>query len=271
MSSTSSQIPAAVAFNQLAEDYDAAFTNTNVGRAQRQAVWKCADRIFKPGSRLLELNCGTGEDAVHFARQGFHLTSCDVSAAMIAQARDKSRAVPHGESIRFHVRSTESIADLPISVPFAGVFSNFSGLNCVKDLRALATALEPLVLPSAPLLFCFSTRFCLWEMTWYLLHADFVRASRRWSGFHETTLGGVTLPVYYPRCRQIRDSFAHGFRLVAIYGIGIAVPPSYVEPWIARHPELLKPLQKVDTVIRRVPLIRVLGDHMLLHFERLHS
>jgi len=264
-----SDSPAAAAFDQLADGYDTAFTNTNVGRAQRLAVWECAKAIFKSGSSLLELNCGTGEDAVHFASEGFQVTSCDVSPAMIAQARTKSRDKPDGERIQFHVRSTESIADLPISLPFAGVFSNFSGLNCVRDLGALATALERMVLPSSPLLFCFSTRFCLWETAWYLLHADRVRAFRRWSGIHETTLCGVTVPVYYRTCRQICDSFAHGFRLVGIYGIGITVPPSYVEPWIARHPGLLKRLEKMDAVLRHTPLARGIGDHVLLHFERL--
>lgn len=262
--------PAAAAFDRLAEDYDAAFTDSNVGRAQRSAVWTCAKTIFKPGSRILELNCGTGEDAVHFAREGFRITACDVSPRMVAKAREKSSQVRTSERLEFHVRSTETIAELSVSEPFAGVFSNFSGLNCVRDLKSLAISLEPIVLPGAPLLLCFSTRYCLWEMTWHLLRADLTRSFRRWSGYHETRLGGVILPIYYPTCRKIRDLFAGGFRLVSIYGIGITVPPSYAEPWIAKHPGLLKRLKSLDSRLYRVPLIRVLGDHMLLHFERLH-
>ena len=270
MSSVISQDPVVAAFDQLAKDYDAAFTNSSVGKAQRCAVWECAKTVFSSGGRLLELNCGTGEDAIYFAREGFQVTSCDVSPGMIAQAREKSRQMPGKERLEFNVRSTETIADLPFLEPFAGVFSNFSGLNCVKDLHALATALESMVRPSAPLLLCFSTRYCLWEIAWYLFRADLIRSFRRCSGYHETRLGGVALPVYYPTCREIRHSFAGGFRLVAIYGIGITVPPSYAGPWIAKHPELLKWLEKLDSSLRRIPLIRVLGDHMLLHFERLH-
>lgn len=262
--------PAAAAFDRLAGDYDALFTNSNVGRAQRCAVWQCAKAIFRPGSRLLELNCGTGEDAVHFAREGFQVTACDVSSEMIAQAREKSRQMLQTERLEFQVRSTETIADLPLSEPFAGVFSNFSGLNCVRDLQGLAITLESMVGPGAPLLLCFSTRYCLWEVAWYLLRADVTRSFRRCSGYDETRLAGVTLPVYYPTCRKIHSCFVGGFRLVGIYGIGIAVPPSYVEAWIAKHSELLKRLESFDSYLRRIPLIRVLGDHMLLHFERLH-
>ncbi len=262
---------AALAFDSLAAGYDDVFTNSSVGRAQRSAVWECAQNIFTPRCRLLELNCGTGEDAIHFAQQGFEVTSCDVSPAMIAQARRKALQVPAGDNIRFYVQASESIADLPARYPFAGAFSNFSGLNCVKDLDGLASSLASMLLPGSPALFCFSTRYCLWETAWYLLHADLSRGSRRWNGYHETRLGGITLPVYYPTREQIRHSFAHKFRLVGVYGIGITVPPSYVEPWIAEHPGLLRTLQKIDAAIRRLPVINTLGDHMLLHLERLHT
>jgi hypothetical protein len=81
----------------------------------------------------------------------------------------------------------------------------------------------------------------------------------------------MILSVYYPTCRKIRRSFAQGFRLISIYGIGITVPPSYVEPWISKHPDLLQTLQRIDAAIYRLPMINRLGDHMLLHLERLHS
>ncbi|HEY9126962.1 MAG TPA: methyltransferase domain-containing protein, partial [Acidobacteriaceae bacterium] len=261
----------AMAFDRLAADYDAAFTNSSVGKAQRTAVWECAKNILTPYSRLLELNCGTGEDAIHFAQEGFDITACDVSPAMVAQARKKAVSTDSCDRIRFYVQATETISKLPVRYPFAGAFSNFSGLNCIKDLGGLAKALAPMLLPGSPVLFCFSTRYCLWEIAWYLLHADLSRSSRRWGGYHETTLGGVTLPVYYPTCEQIVRSFTHDFRLVGVYGIGITVPPSYVDPWIAGHPKLLQFLRKIDAAVRRVPGIRVLGDHMLLHLERLHT
>lgn len=269
ISATTQRTAAATAFDCLADDYDAVFTHSSVGNAQRTAVWECARSIFVPHSRLLELNCGTGEDAIHFAQQGFNITSCDISPAMISQAQRKSLLARTSDRIRFYVQATENIGDLPERHPFAGVFSNFSGLNCVKDLNGLAASLAPMLLPRSPLLFCFSTRYCLWEIIWHLFRADLPRCCRRWSGYHETTLGNTILPVYYPTCRDISRSFSHDFRLVAVYGIGVTVPPSYVEPWIAKHSGLLQILKRIDTTIYRLPTINRLGDHMLLHLERL--
>ncbi|QHS51752.1 class I SAM-dependent methyltransferase [Edaphobacter sp. 12200R-103] len=268
---TPQRTAAAAAFDHLAVDYDAVFTHSSIGSAQRAAVWECAKSIFTPHSRLLELNCGTGEDAIHFAEQGFNITSCDISPAMISQARRKALQTHTNDHIRFYVQANEKIGDLPEKHPFSGCFSNFSGLNCVKDLNGLSSSLAPMLLPGSPLLFCFSTRYCLWEIAWHLLRADLSRCSRRWSGYHETTLGDTILSVYYPTCREISRSFAQDFRLIAVYGIGITVPPSYVEPWIAKRPGLLQTLQRIDTAIYRLPMINRLGDHMLLHLERLHS
>ena len=68
--STAFQNPAGLAFDTLAERYDDMFTNSLICRAQRDAVWSMAIRTFRRGDRILELNCGTGEDALFLAHHG---------------------------------------------------------------------------------------------------------------------------------------------------------------------------------------------------------
>jgi hypothetical protein len=51
-------------------------------------------------------------------------------------------------------------------------------------------------------------------------------------------------------------------------GIGIAVPPSYVEPWIRKFPGLLHVMGTIDKALSTRPGFRVIGDHMLVSFER---
>ena len=57
-----------LAFDSLAAKYDDLFTRSMIGRAQRGAVWDALIDTFEPGSHILELNCGTGEDALFLAR-----------------------------------------------------------------------------------------------------------------------------------------------------------------------------------------------------------
>src|SRR5690348_11622808 len=56
------------AFDGKAHDYDADFTATGLGSVLRVRVWDRLAVLFAGRERLLELGCGTGEDAVWLAR-----------------------------------------------------------------------------------------------------------------------------------------------------------------------------------------------------------
>jgi ubiquinone/menaquinone biosynthesis C-methylase UbiE len=260
--------PAGIAFDRVAEDYDNVFTFSAIGRSQRAEVWRRALEVFSPGSHILELNCGTGEDALFLANAGMAVTACDASSRMIARAARKISSSSTGARIELMTLPTEALDTLTQSAHFDGVFSNFSGLNCVRDLHSVAQKMALRLQPGAPLLLCFSTRFCLWESLYFLLRANPRKAARRWKGISQARIDGATFPVYYPTLGQLRRSFAPGFRLVAVTGIGIAVTPSYLESWINRYPRLLGAMEAIDRILHSVPGFRVTGDHMLLHFER---
>jgi SAM-dependent methyltransferase len=259
---------AGLAFDRLAAAYDSLFTFSVIGKSQREVVWRRALSVFATGSHILELNCGTGEDALFLANAGITVTACDASLGMIEQARHKMTVESPDARVKFLTLRTEEIDSLPQALCFDGVFSNFSGLNCVGDLKSVAQQLAERLQPGAPLLLCFSTRYCLWEIVYFLLRGNPHKATRRWKGLSQVHFGGLEFPVYYPSMAQLRRAFAPQFRLVSTTGIGIAVPPSYVESWIAGHPRLLKLMSAIDETVRTWPGLRTLGDHMLLHLEK---
>jgi SAM-dependent methyltransferase len=262
---------AGLAFDRLATAYDSLFTFSAIGKSQREVVWKRALTVFAIGNHILELNCGTGQDALFLAEAGMSVTACDASLGMIEQARRKMAVEAPDASVEFLPLRTEEIGVLPPTPRFDGVFSNFSGLNCVGDLASVAQQLSGRLTPGASLLLCLSTRYCLWETIYFLLHGDPRKALRRWKGVSQARFGGQEFPVYYPTVAQLRSAFAPNFRLVSMTGIGVAVPPSYVESWMAPHPRLLKLLEAIDETVRAWPGLRTLGDHMLLHLEKVQS
>jgi SAM-dependent methyltransferase len=77
----------AALFERLAARYDELWTETAVGRAQRSAVWRVVDRLFGAGDRVLDIGCGTGEDAAHLGSRGVSVYGVDASPAMVARAR----------------------------------------------------------------------------------------------------------------------------------------------------------------------------------------
>ena len=46
----------------------------------RGRVWQTLERTFTPGQHILELACGTGEDALWLAQRGIQVTATDGSA-----------------------------------------------------------------------------------------------------------------------------------------------------------------------------------------------
>jgi SAM-dependent methyltransferase len=258
---------AGLAFDTLAENYDAHFTRSSIGRAQRDAVWHKATEIFRDRLSILELNCGTGEDALFLAGRGHHVTALDASRAMIDRASRRKESEEPNATVDFRLLPTEYLGALP-STHFDAVFSNFSGLNCVDDLCGVGMQLAQRTSSGAPALVCFSTRFCLWESAWYLLRGEGRKAVRRWSGHSTAVLNGVSVDVHYPTVREIAKAFAPHFSLRSATGVGIFVPPSYLESWMQRSPRVLAMLAAVDRIVCRLPVLRSLGDHVLLHFVR---
>ncbi len=261
-------IAAGRVFDGLAEDYQSSFTDSLIGRAQRNAVWRVLKETFTAGDHILELNCGTGEDAIFLARRGTALVCCDASPKMIEVARRNLLKEPDSLDVSLQVLPTELLKSLRVDRLFDGVLSNFSGLNCVRDLRQVANDLAILTKPNATACLMLSTRFCLWETAYYLLHARFRKAIRRWSGKTTATLNGESLQVYYPTVMHIRRAFSDHFRLRRIHGIGIFVPPSYLERWARKHRRLLGYGERIDHILSSWPIFRVTADHMLLVLER---
>jgi ubiquinone/menaquinone biosynthesis C-methylase UbiE len=261
----SSITAAGKAFDLIARDYDQMFTYSLIGRAQRNVVWRALSHAVRHEDRVLDMNCGTGEDALYLSTLGAQVVAFDTSTEMINVAR--SKVASDSRSIKFFQGNIESV-DSVDEDRFDLILSNFSGMNCVANLSEVAQKLDRLTLPSGTLLLCVSTRVCLWETLFYLSRGDLRRALRRWSGFWVPTVGVNAVPVWYPTVREIRASMRPYFSLKSVQAVGLTVPPSYLERWARKHPLLISCMERFDRTISRLPLLRVLGDHVLLEFRR---
>jgi len=265
--------PQRVPFDAVAEHYDETFISSVIGRAQREAVTRELDRVFRPGQRILEINCGTGSDALYLAARGIRVLACDSSPRMIEVARRKARACSAKISPEFQVRATEDIEDLEKQegpAVFDGVLSNFAGLNCVEDLPRAARGLARLLKPGAAALLCFFGPFCAWEVIWYLARINPHNAFRRLrrEGDLAELAAGSAVRVHYPRVGTLSRIFAPYFDLRRWKGVGVAVPPTYLESIAGRFPRIMRALESIDRHLATWPLVRGLADHILLEFRR---
>jgi ubiquinone/menaquinone biosynthesis C-methylase UbiE len=256
-------------FDAIAQDYDRIFTHSILGRAQRSLIHEALRGHFREGQRILDLNCGTGEDAIHLASQGLSVLACDISGRMIDVARSKAALYRPRPAIDFAVCANENLDLLHGEVPFDGVLSNFGGLNCTADLAAVALSLSRLVRPGGKVFLCMLGHFSGWEVFWYSTRAQWSKAFRRIkTGGTEARIGGEGLRVYYPGVRDLRDAFAPAFRLVSWCGIGVVLPPSWMEAYFQHRRGLVNFLARVDRILGPIPVFRGAADHILYQFVR---
>ena len=272
-------------FDEMAADYDRGFTNSAIGSLVRQAVWRRLDAHFRPGDRVLELNCGTGADAIYLARRGVRVLATDIAPAMLDLVRAKvARAslesmvevqqlaieelkIENEELRKDHRKNGPfSILNSQFSIPFDGVLSNFGGLNCVADLAGVAAGLAACLRPGAAALLCVMGPLVPWEWAWYLWRRQPAKAFRR------LRRGGVAwrgLTIRYPSIGSLRRALAPWFRPRRVCAVGALLPPSYAEGWAVRRPRLLARLNRWERRLETLPPLPWLADHYLLELERL--
>lgn len=264
---------AAAVFDGLASGYDAGFTDTSLGRICREAVWRRLDARFPAGARVLELGCGTGEDAVHLARRGVRVLATDGAPAMVEAARRKAREHGMADRIAFGAMTLESFAagssdataQLEEHGPFDGAFSNFGALNCVDGLAPVARALAARLRPGAPAVLTLMGPLCPWEWLWFLAHGQPGRAFRRLRP-GGARWRGVT--VRYPGIRAARKAFTPWFRPLRVSAVGALVPPPYAEAWAGRHGRLVARLNGWERRMEARCPLPWLADHYVLELER---
>jgi ubiquinone/menaquinone biosynthesis C-methylase UbiE len=254
-------------WDAAADTYEQDFTTTVVGQVLRRAVWRELERVFCPGQRVLELNCGTGLDALHLAERGIGVLGCDISQRMIDLARHRASTTEFRDETDFRVLATESIGALVDEGAFDGAFSNFSGLNCVESLSDVRKNLSRLIKPGGSIVLCMLGCFVPWEMIWFMAHGDWGKAIRRFQSRSVSRPQSDLPKVFYRSTREITLLFAPEFSLRSWKGIGIAVPPSYMEHWARRFPKLTNALERADRLLGGVAVFRNLSDFVILEFE----
>ena len=135
---------AAEGFSRKATVYDVfGQDHPNLARMRSQ-VYAHLLGFVQPPARLLELNAGTGGDAVYLAQQGLEVHATDIAPGMVASIRDKIARYGLQDRLTVEQRSFTDLAALP-SGGFDAIFSNLGGLNCIEDLAPVARSLSRLL------------------------------------------------------------------------------------------------------------------------------
>ncbi|SFE03786.1 Ubiquinone/menaquinone biosynthesis C-methylase UbiE [Dyella marensis] len=263
------------AFDSVAADYDGPRGNNELIQRMRLTLWDTVQRLFEPGSRLVDLGCGTGIDAVEFGQRGFRVLATDWSPRMVERTRERAAAAGlEGEVHAAHigVQQLERIADGSgerFDGPFDGMYSNFGPLNCALDLPAVAAECARLVRPGGALVFSVIGRICPWEVAHYLRRGRFRRATVRAArGATAVGMNRHTIWTRYYLPREFYRAFADDFALEDYRALSLFMPPPYLVERYRRNPARYERLGLLDDRWGALPLLRDMGDHFLIVMRR---
>ncbi|MDE1150334.1 MAG: class I SAM-dependent methyltransferase [Azospirillaceae bacterium] len=259
------ELPVAAAFDRFADDYDAGFAHSIPGRWLRHAVWHQVGAHVRPGMRVLDLGCGTGEDALWLAHAGARVTAADGSPAMLRVTVDKAARAGLADRIVPRQVDLNAPGDLFLADgggPYDVVLSNFGALNCALDLAPLARALGRAVAPGGVLALVVMGRFCAWETAWHgaRLHRT---AVRRWLGRATADIGGTTIPIRYWTPGDVARAFAPAFDAMSVHPVGLFLPPSDLFTGLVRNPRRLTRLMRWERRVGASTALAGLADHHL--------
>jgi SAM-dependent methyltransferase len=97
-----------------------------------------------PGSRVLDVACGTGRHAVRLAKLGADVTGVDSSPAYLARARRAARGLANARFVRADMRRLRFESEFDAAVNLWTSFGYFADPgDDAAALRAIARALKP--------------------------------------------------------------------------------------------------------------------------------
>lgn len=256
-------------FDVSAPNYDAEFTTSAIGKMQRERVYFAlqVNDLDKHKGKILEINCGTGEDAIWLANHGHSVLATDASEEMIRVAKQKASGL-NKLDLQFQQAEFSALKTKYGTQKFDLIFSNFGGLNCVKsaEISQLFSDFSKLLLPNGKLVLVIMGRKCLWERMYFLLKGKPKKAFRRNSKKEIAAhLGdGMYVATYYYSPKELLQLADANFKLETLVPVGFFVPPSYLGSFFAKKKGLLKVLYFFEKVIFKSKLLADYSDHYLL-------
>lgn len=253
----------AEAFSRTAEKYDAYAEDHPHLTRMRGKVYDHLERLLPHRARILELNAGSGTDAVALAQRGFRVHATDIAPGMLAKARQKVETLGFGEQVTVQECSFDELDQVPAG-PYDAVFSNLGGLNCSADLRPIIHQLPRVLRPGGLVTWVLMPPTCLWEMA-EVFRGHFRLAFRRRSRVGvRSHLEGLYFNVHYFTPRQVEGWFGADYERVAIEGLSVFTPTAESKNFAKRHAQLYGVLSRLDERLSPLPPFWGWGDFYIL-------
>jgi ubiquinone/menaquinone biosynthesis C-methylase UbiE len=245
------------------DDYEA---KNSTLKFMRNEVRKHVITFLRDGDKILELNAGTGMDAVFFAKNGFKVHATDISGGMISQLKYKVEKNALEERVTIQQCSYTEL-DKVTCGPFDYIFSNFGGLNCSPDLNQVTRFFPDLLNKNGRITLVLMPPVCPWEIA-LMFCGHFKTAVRRFKkGGITAHIEGKYFDTFYYTPGQVIKALGNRFKKLKLQGLASFTPPPYINNFPQRYSELYKKFIKFDKYFSNYFPFNCCADHFIITAE----
>jgi ubiquinone/menaquinone biosynthesis C-methylase UbiE len=260
---------AAEAFSKQSVIFDELYSNNTIVNYKRERVRDHVLKYIKVNACILELNSGTGEDALFFAKQGFKVHATDIAEGMQKQLIQKVKEKQLTHLISNELCSFTQLQLLNNKEPFDHIFSNFAGLNCTGELDKVLTSFDNLLNPGGVVTLVILPPFCVWEFL-LIFKGKFKTAFRRLfsKNGRKAHLEGTYFNCWYYNPSYIINHLKGAFDLLAIEGLCTIVPPSYIDGFAEKYPITYRKLRDTENMLKSNWPWKYIGDYYIISLRK---
>ncbi len=257
------------AFTRQSAIFDEIYSTNVIIQYKRQRVRNHVQQWLKPNSKILELNAGTGDDAIWFAKHDHTVHATDISSGMREKLMQKVKQNKLESQIGHELCSFTELNNLNNKGPYDAIFSNFAGLNCTGELKTVLNSFSPLLKPGGFVTLVLLPKFCLWE-TMMVLRGDFKTAFRRFfsSKGVKAHIEGEYFTCWYYNPSFVINAMKKSFHVLSVEGLCTLVPPSYLENFPNKRPSLFKWLKKKEDLWKATWPWKNIGDYYIISLRK---
>lgn len=262
-------LDAAAAFTKQSKIFDELYSGNTIIKYKRKRVRDHVLQYLQPQDSILELNSGTGEDAIFFAQQGHKVHATDISEGMqeVLQKKVADNNLQH--LVSNEMRSFTELPFLKNKGPYGLIFSNFAGLNCTGELDTVLNSFTTLLKPKGIVTLVIMPKFCLWEML-LLFKGKFKTATRRLFSRNgrNAHIEDEFFTCWYYDPSYIIKHLKNDFDVLSCEALCTIVPPSYMEGFAEKHPKLFTRLSSAENMLKNKWPWKYSGDYYIISLQK---
>ncbi len=254
------------AFSKQAPVFDQLYRENKLSEYLRGIFRNEVLSHLSANSSILELNCGTGMDALYFVEKGHHITATDIAPGMIGQLNEKIIQFHLEEKISAQICSFHDIDRLG-NRKFDHIISNFGGLNCTDHLKDVLGKMSALLKPGGKVSLMIMPKISPWELV-QIFKGDFKTAFRRFKKKTPAHIEGHFFYCYYYNAAYVKRALKKDFSVLRLQGVSVFVPPEFFSNFVERYPRLFAVLKSLESALGNYFPFNRCCDHYLITLQK---